>query len=91
MSLLALRREYQLSINRIWKDLSFHSRAQTEAAQEAVEIDRHRSILGLTDQGDGLMQQKPQNAITSQVASGPEYIQHDFKAWGCLLDAKRRK
>ena len=91
MSLFALRREYQRSIDRIFEDYSDHSRAQTEASPEEVESNRRRSIIRLRNHRERHVQRKIQNAITPLVATGNKFIHHDIKAWACFLDSKRKK
>ena len=91
MSLFALSYEYQRSIDRIWEDVSAHSRAQTEPAPEEVESKSHQSVLNLGNQGEVFVQNKTQNAITPQVAGGSELMQYDAKAWRCFLDSRRKE
>lgn len=91
MSLFALRREYQRSIDRIFEDFSLHCRAQTEPSPEEVESNRHRSIISLADQRARYVQRKTQDAVPARMAGGDEFIHHDVKAWACFLDSKRKE
>lgn len=92
MSLFAVRREYQRSFDRIFKDFSVHSRAQTEPSfLEEVENHRNRSFDGLGNQLEHYEQREIQNSITPQVVGEYEFIQHDVKAWRHFLDSKRKE
>lgn len=91
MSFFALNLEYQRSIDRTWKDFSAHSRAQTETGAEEALGKSHPSVLDLDSQGEVIVQNKTQKAITPQVEGGSGLIQFDAIAWGCFLDSKRKE
>ena len=91
MSLCALRREYQRSIDKIFEDYSVQSRAQAEPYLEEVESNQHRSVINLHNRRERYVQRKTQNTTTPPVTDGYEYIHHDIKAWACFLDSKREK
>lgn len=91
MSLFALRREYQRSMDRVFEDFSVHSGAQTEPSPEEVESNHHQSVISEGNQRARYVQRKTQNAITPPVAGGYEFIHHDVKAWAGFLDSKRKE
>mgnify|MGYP001545467396 CR=1 FL=1 len=91
MSLFALRRQYQRSIDRIFEDFSVHSQEQVEPSPEEVETDRYRSMMGLGDQRKRHLQRKTKSAMTYQAAGEYEFIHHDVNAWACFLDSKLKE
>ena len=91
MSLFALRREYQRSMDRVFEDFSVHSGAQTEPSPEEVESNRHQSIISLDNQRERYVQHKNQNVTTPPVTGEYEFIHHDVKAWAGFLDSKRKQ
>ena len=91
MSLFALRRQYQRSIDRIFEDFSAHSQGQVEPSPEEVETGDHRLMMGLGDQREGHLQRKTKNAMTYQAADEYEFIHHDVNAWACFLDSKLKE
>ena len=91
MSLFALRREYQRSIDRMFEDFSVHARVQTELSPGEVESNRRWPALSMGNNRGRHVQRKVQNTNSRRAAGGHVPIHHNAKAWACLLDSKKRK
>lgn len=88
MSLSALRRDYQKSLDKVWEDLSNPQPHPTEP-RSAKFASRQQAMAKKNNRETGFLQKHHQGKSMPEATTNSEFIQFDAKAWGNYLSNKR--